>query len=203
VAVLTGNLSSDVLDQEAALELEFSATLADRGPGGRPDQGGFLRRVTMEALEIRRNTIGISCFAQDSITNYLWGQYADSHLGICLGIETDHDKRCFQQLEEVHYEDPLPKFKVLSHMGRNLRRLYTTKETQWAAEREIRAFQHTCGPWKMNPECLVEVYFGIRAEPRTVEEVTDIVRLAYGSQVRLFRTTRVEGNKLGFESLND
>jgi hypothetical protein len=202
-AAFARDFSSAPVDAENLLRLQFRAALADRGPTGMPDQGGYLRRQTEQALEFRRNSIGITCFTENNLSELMWAHYAESHTGVCICVETDYDKRCFRQLERVSYESPLPKFKLLSHMRRNLIRLYTTKGAQWAYEREIRAFQHASGAYKMNKQCLVSVFFGMRSSPAAIEEIRDIVRRVYGREVRLFRMSTDDQHELSCKALDD
>jgi len=176
--------------------LFFMSILADRGPDGAPDHSRRLQANVKKALECRRQTIGISCFSQDNVNRLLWSHYADGDRGVCIGIDTELDSRCFPILEVVNYVDVLPKIKLLSHMRANLITLYTTKSKEWSYEREIRAFQHSRGNHPMDPRCLVNICFGERASPDDVKQITDIVRDKYENRVELHKMVRgVDGKR--------
>jgi hypothetical protein len=191
------------LDLDAAARALFSSVLADRGPDGRPDHSGRLHASVEKALELRRQTIGISCYSQDSRNELLWAHYGNAHYGVCLGFETSLDNKCFQQLEQVKYVDVLPKIKLLSHMGDNLIELYTTKSSAWSYEREVRAFQHVSGVHPMDPRCLINVVFGERASGSDIDEISSLVRDKYGLRVELLRASHGEGGALAFRALSD
>jgi len=193
----------DPRDLEAAARSLFSSALADRGPDGRPDHSGRLHASVENAFKMRRQAIGISCFSQDSHNKLLWAHYGGAHYGVCLGVETSLDTRCFPQLEQVRYVDVLPKVKLLSHMGDNLVKLYTTKSSEWSYEREVRAFQHAAGAHAMDPRCLVSVAFGERASESDVDEISRLVRDNYGSRVALLRASHEEDGALAFRGLSE
>ena len=202
-ALMQQDYSGNPEHLEADAQSFFSSVLADRGPDGRPDHSGRLHASVEKALEHRRQTIGISCYSQESPNDLLWAHYADAHYGVCLGIETTSDHECFQQLEGVKYVDVLPKVKLLSHMDRNLIELYTTKSSSWSYEREVRAFQHVCGSHRMDPRCLVNVIFGRRARGSDIDEICSLVRKKYGQQVRLLQMSLGEDGTRVFRDLSD
>jgi len=186
-ASMMGDFSSNPEMLESQFAAPYLNALVDRGPDGKPDRSGVIRARGMKALESRRRTIGISCFTQDFQNEAFWAHYADLHHGVCLGIEPSFDKQCFQQLEEVKYVDILPKIKLLPHMKDNLIKQFTTKTIDWSSEREIRAFQHRCGQHRMNPRCLLKVFFGMKVQPNDAQQIVDIVRREYGSHVEIFQ----------------
>jgi Protein of unknown function (DUF2971) len=200
-AMMQQDYSSKPQHQEAVAQSFFSSVLADRGPDGRPDHSGRLHASVEESLDHRRQTIGISCYSQESHNELLWAHYADAHYGVCLGVEPTFDHECFQQLERVKYVDVLPNVKLLSHMGRNLVEYYTTKSSPWSYEREVRAFQHVCGRHRMDPRCLVNVIFGLRARESDIDETCSLVRKKYGQQVTLLQVNRGEDGTLVFRDL--
>lgn len=202
-AMRRGNHPNELVDLENSTHQYFLSILADRGPDGAPDHSGKLRESVTQALEWRRNTIGISCFSQDNMNRLLWSIYADGDRGVCMEIETTFDSKCFPQLEVVNYVDTLPKIKLLSHMRANLITLYTTKSREWSYEREIRAFQHAYGNHPMDPRCLVNLYFGERAAPDDINEISDIVRDKYGKQVGLHQMVRGLDGEREFRTLPD
>jgi hypothetical protein len=197
------DFSNNPLDLEAGVRSFFSLVLADRGPDGRPDHSGRLHASIEKALEVRRQTIGISCYSQDSRNKLLWAHYADAHYGVCLGIETAFDHECFPQLERVKYVDVLPKLKLLAHMGRNLVELYTTKSSEWSYEREVRAFQHVYGKHRMDPRCLANIVFGMRARESDINEIRSLVRKKYGQRVIILQVRQGQEGELVFQALSD
>jgi len=190
------------LELEAAARSLFSSVLADRGPDGRPDHSGRLHASVVEALKIRRQSIGISSFSQDSHNELLWAHYGGAHYGACLGFETSLDNHCFQQIEPVKYVDVLPKIKLLSHMGGNLVELYTTKGSAWSYEREVRAFQHASGAHPVDPRCLVNVVFGERARGSDIDEISRLVRDKYGPRVGLLQASHGEDGALALRAVS-
>lgn len=183
------------------LSQRFVSMYANRGPDGAPDIS-WLRESVTRALEVRRQTIGISCFSQDNLNRLLWSHYADGDRGVCIEIETDFDSECFPQLEVVNYVDALPQIKLLVHMKENIIALYTTKAREWSYEREIRAFQHLRGNHQMDPRCLVNCFFGERASPQDIEQVKDVVRDKYGKQVGLLKMVRNGDGQRYFQPLS-
>jgi hypothetical protein len=202
-AMVNKDYSNGPVVLENAARQYFLSILADRGPDGVADKGGNLRASVTRALEWRRQTLGICCFSQDNLNRLLWSHYADGDRGVCIGIETTFDSQCFPKLEVVNYVDALPKIKLLSHMMTNLITLYTTKSSEWSYEREIRAFQHTRGNYRMDPQCLVSCFFGERASPDDVNEIRDIVRDKYGKQVGLLKMIRGLDGEREFRPLPD
>jgi hypothetical protein len=193
--------SINPLELEAEARSFLSSVLADRGPDGRPDHAGRLHASVEKALEMRRQTIGVSCFSQESRNELLWAHYGNAHYGVCLAFDSSFDGKCFQQLEHVKYVDALPKIKLLSHMGEGLVQLYTTKSSSWSYEREVRAFQHVYGRHRIDPRCLVNVVFGERASGSDIHEISSLVRDGYGSQVGLLRARHGEDGALAFHAV--
>lgn len=202
-AMMNKDYSCKPADLESQVRMDFMSMLADRGPDGTPDHSGKLRAPVTEALDLRRRTIGISCFAQSNLNRLMWSHYADGDRGICIGIDTKFDSECFLQLEVVNYVEALPKIKLLSHMRTNLITLYTTKTSEWSYEQEVRAFQHTKGNHPMDARCLVSVFVGERISRNDLEEIRDIVRHKYGKEVDLLQMIRTESGRRNFESLAD
>jgi len=203
IASMQQDYSTNPLLLEAQAQHFFSSILMDRGPEGQPDHNGRLHASVEKSLEDRRHRIGISCYSQGNSNELLWAHYAAAHYGLCLGIETAFDRECFQQLEQVKYVEVLPKLKLLSHMGENLKKLYTIKSSAWSYEQEVRAFQHGFGKYRMNPRCLVNVAFGIRTREADLNEICGVVRKRYGRQVALLQMTRGAGGKLALRALAD
>lgn len=185
--------AADVLQQAG------EQALADRGPEGLPDHSGKLLKSIQDAFTFRRgsvahpanaklsDSIGISCFSDDCDNHNLWGVYGDNHQGVCIAVEPSHDPKCFQELRAVRYEATLPRLKA-PLLEEQLIKFYSTKSARfWSHEREIRAFQHEAGSYEMNRQCLVGVFFGTRASPETVRDITEIVDSKYGLHVPLFR----------------
>jgi hypothetical protein len=182
-------------------EHHFNAMLQDRGPDGAPDQSGRMRAAMENALAIRRNRIGISCFCKDAGNNLLWAYYADSFKGLCMEVETAFDDVCFRQLESVVYVDSLPRLKILPHMMEAVISLYTTKTNRWAHENEVRAFQLKWGNYPMDPKCLKSLFFGLRTPPEQIDAIRQIVRVTYADSVAIFRMVRPEAGEMGFVPL--
>ena len=202
-AIINEDYSNSPFIIENKLRLRFMSILADRGPNGAPDHSGNLRASMTKSLEWRRKNIGISCFSQDNMNRLLWAHYAHGDRGVCIGIETEFDNRCFPQLEMVNYVDTLPNIKLLSHMRANLIRLYTTKSKEWSYEREVRAFQHACGNHSMDPRCLVSIFFGERMSPDGIKEIIDIVLDKYGKKVNLLKMFRGVDGEREFRTFSD
>ncbi len=200
-AFINKDFSDRPILMENEAELFYKSIFADRGPDGAPDYHGRLRDSVLAGLEQRRRNIGISCFSQDNTNRLLWSHYADGDRGVCMAVETSFDNHGFPQLEAVTYVDVLPQIKLLSYMGNNLVTLFTTKSREWAYEREIRAFQHKCGNYPMDPRCLLNIYFGERTPPDEIREIVEIVRNRYGKQVGLLRMVRAPDGGWEFQKI--
>ena len=79
-------------------------------------------------------TKGLLCFSETWGNPVLWGHYADSHRGICLGF--DVPRTFLSKVEYVTYRLPVPKIVDEAFM----RRLLSTKFSHWQYEQEYRAF---------------------------------------------------------------
>ena len=94
-----------------------------------------LRRALKKTKQQLSKTNGLLCFSKTWRNPVLWGHYADSHRGICLGFDVP---RTF--LTEVKYvtcrPPPLPK--VLDETF--MKHLLFTKFSHWQYEQEYRAF---------------------------------------------------------------
>jgi hypothetical protein len=164
--------------------------------------GRFAMRLIRDAIATH---LGLLCFSRDWRNPVMWGHYAESHQGLCLGF--DVDDRIAMPVQYVpkrlpfdHYLDPNTHEKEVRALAA---RLAFTKFSHWRYEKEVRCWVsldpngpdiqfHQLGKQIQ----LREVYIGFRS-PITRqnvaaalgEELEDVVTV---NNTRLaFRTFRV------------
>ena len=119
-------------------------------------------------LQDRIYTLGIYSLSEDPSNILLWGHYANSHMGVCLGFSG----RCpfFQRAIRVSYQDEYAQRDPFSNLSE---KLLTTKARDWQYERERRIVDPKGSGGRTYPqEALRLVILGCRLPKEDKESVT-------------------------------
>jgi hypothetical protein len=132
--------------------------------------------------KIRRDT-GIISFSVNPLSHLMWGHYAESHKGFCIGYNTEIQP--FDLARKVTYADPegaINLIEVLNTNADSLSDLVSCRKGKaWEYEAEYRI---TVGPFPENhprllpvpPESIAEIRLGAKISPHFEDRVINVVR---------------------------
>ncbi len=128
-----------------------------------------LRTYFLNEYPLHKN-VGVLSLSEDNLDILMWGHYADSHKGICIGF--DYSKLIFLTKEKliprkVNYppDNKYPGWNPFSSSGEELvKKRLLTKALNWEYEQEWRVIFPEEGDLsqEFNPNALISVYLGCR-----------------------------------------
>jgi hypothetical protein len=158
-------------------------------------------------MEKFRDSCYVFCVSEDFDNSVMWGNYANSNSGICLGYETEfkcntylleitqkivnpfviyEDNRIYSVLTKVDYSrtnlDPYNPFK---HNSKTVHDGFLNKDPKWSYEHEYRAilvdYIHTKINQKISyqKDILKEIIFGARTKIDDKKKIISIVNTNY------------------------
>lgn len=158
----------------------------------------------------RTNEIGVSCFSKSMENQLMWTHYADSHRGVCLcyDIPEEHFRTNYPTINRDHYlvgisdirygndaylswllegdfHQPIPAEPATNAAAQTL----VSKAACWEYEEEVRIIMSRPGFFRLDPEFLTQVTFGLRTPKRQKALVIQMAKRSNPS-VKLAETRR-------------
>ena len=136
-----------------------------------------LELAIADRLQKRR---GVCCFTEYFDNPLMWGHYADSHRGFCLGFDTtflpfNDPSKC----RPVKYRASMPKFELRELAKGNLLHVtesFLTKSECWDYESEWRLLHNEKGlEFGYDRHVLTDIYLGARMPDAMVEMISAIL----------------------------
>jgi hypothetical protein len=124
-----------------------------------------------DAFRSHLENSGLVCFSATPLSNRMWGYYASSHRGICIGYDTRYQP--FQLTFPVIYEDPKEPLEIVDAWQTDCTKfcdhLARRKGEEWKFEQEYRL---PIGPipddhtrlLPVDPHSIVEIRLGVKIE---------------------------------------
>jgi Protein of unknown function (DUF2971) len=139
------------------------------------------------------NSIGIFSTSRTCLENTMWGHYANSHKGFCIGLKYPGLVQTLNALAQpVHYVEENLKFSLLND-NPFMNSLLFIKQDKWESEAEYRFA--TLGIKsdsqrliKFNPSIVNNVIFGYKMPQHFQDEIITILRVKYSSKPLLYKT---------------
>ena len=143
--------------------------------------------VLKKAAEKFLNTNAVTCFSETNDNLLMWSHYSSHHKGFVLEFDTNFEP--FNKLQRVEYTDEMPRFSIADFVRNEnhdkLRRLFSTKSSDWAYEKEWRALHNAAGTvFTYERAALKSIYFG----PKISRQDMDLLCFVCHSQ---FPTTKL------------
>lgn len=157
-----------------------------------PFEGLYIDKSNKGSFDFLVNELRVCCFSKSNESLLMWAHYADSHKGICLEYEVDeYDYK--SMFFDVNYNQTLPTFEKIRtyppghpsegalHISiNNEGRIFNTKSTDWAYEKEVRTLKfsknsNSKGEWHKPPIKLTSIYFGLRASDDSMRRINKIM----------------------------
>jgi len=154
-------------------------------------------RAIEPMLEIQYGKFGICSLSADPNSLPMWGYYADSHKGVCIGLRSsvvaEHQRALFDQdrfmvLKRVRYTKKLPKLHIDTDPTRKmsqeeiseLEETLFTKSICWEHEQEYRLIfhNHSARSYTFGKNAVAEVIVGSRVSERVMDTLVDQLRSA-------------------------
>ena len=140
-----------------------------------------------------KKLFGISCFSETKESILMWGHYAGSHRGVCLGfngpglqknfsasISEMQQLQTIKMLRKVSYVDELPTFKLVSE-EEDRANVFWKKSRIWSYEKEWRTISYLGENEDMDgklqnfpKEILAEIIFGVNTKQEDIERIRTI-----------------------------
>jgi hypothetical protein len=126
-----------------------------------------------------QQNVGVLSFSEKYSDILMWGHYADSHKGICIGFDYHGLFFTFKgpvPPEQVKYpnDNEYPKWNpFVDDVISQIDKMYFTKARPWHYEKEWRVIlpEHGKSLQKIDPNAIVSVYLGCQIEPGDRETV--------------------------------
>ena len=123
--------------------------------------------------------VGVLSFSEKYSDILMWGHYADSHKGICMGFDFKELSFTFKgpvPPEQVKYpnDNEYPKWNpFVDDVISQIDKIYFTKARPWHYEKEWRVIlpEHGRSLQKINPNALVSVHLGCQIAKGNKEKV--------------------------------
>jgi hypothetical protein len=120
---------------------------------------------------------GVLCLTESCDSLLMWGHYAASHQGFCIGFERTPRNLLGRLASPVQYSHHYPRL-TSAHFDsatnqRSLDHLWLTKAAEWSYEREWRLVEKQGDRRYRVDVDIVEVIFGARSTPETRTIVSD------------------------------
>ena len=140
-------------------------------------------RLILERIIAEARKSGVVCFSANPRSNRMWGYYASSHRGVCIGYDTQFDPFCFSF--QVLYEDPKEPLEVvdalLTDSTKFCDHLARRKGKEWEYEQEYRI---PVGPipdghtrlLPFDPRAISEIRLGVKIESDFKVKVLEAAR---------------------------
>lgn len=141
----------------------------------------------------QKQQFGVCCFSWSYKNIVLWGNYADSHKGICLGfrnlkpVETG-----LYGIYPVNYVSEINQYEFSSFEDdKYWEHWLCTKSEDWKYEDEVRLISKTYnGKLKFPKEALAEIFLGLStSEEQEKKTISSLIKNGYASNTKLFKMT--------------
>lgn len=133
-------------------------------------------RLKSSSFKSHQN-VGVLSFSEEETNILMWGHYADSHKGICIGFDSSELSFTFKEMpllpERVNYPEdneypkwnPIDIYKKGSSISMSeemIDQIYFTKSLDWIYEKEWRIIFPESGntSQSINPNAIVSVHLG-------------------------------------------
>lgn len=154
-------------------------------------QNGTYWKDTYEYFKKKFNEEnGIFCVTSKKDNLLMWGHYADSHRGFCIGYDKfllfEH---CGRFIGKVKYNKAFPTIDMDDYNWKDISNLFTTKFTDWKYEDEYRLLNMN-GPRKvvtLPPQAILEVIIGFKMDDKDKNRIVRLVKRKYPS-AKLFES---------------
>lgn len=166
-----------------------------------------------EQWEQQFSEVGVCSFTNEMRNALMWAHYANEHRGVCLLYHIPlsvivNPTNKIVGIAAVEYGDNEVTDWLLDDPPKDLHELrigltaiyLTSKAPDWHYEREVRLVRFKDGLFKLPPECLVQVCFGMRTPDSDIERVKEAVN-ASGSTVLFCQMQRDKGTDFGINAV--
>lgn len=136
------------------------------------------RETIVEDLRRHLHDSGIICCSANPSSNRMWGYYASSHRGICIGYKTD--RMPFHFAMKVNYEDPGDPVEIIITWSEDASQfsdhISCRKGKEWEFEQEYRIPVGSIPEGQtrllpIHPESIAEVRLGAKIRPDFRDQV--------------------------------
>lgn len=142
------------------------------------------------------SSMGYYCMTSKPDNLLMWAHYADSHKGVCLKFDILKDLESFLVPVPIDYNPQYINFDVLAD---NILNVVRRKSPDWKYEDEYRIIKTDFqGPWKIKPECLVEIIFGCRTPGKDKDSIKRLAS-SNGFENIKFSEAREKNDSYGLE----
>lgn len=170
----------------------------------------------IESVDYILDNIGIFSLSEDPLNKLMWSHYSSSHQGIALGFEVDDNSILYNQkyFNNVKYTDEPLNFELsngrlveinyfyndsgqleskgsLQIKDPELQKIFFTKTTEWAYEKEWRYIREKFGLYDY-PGKLVRIIFGLNCSESNIESIISLCSECFDYKIDFFKAVRVD-----------
>lgn len=146
------------------------------------------------------NKLGVLCLSKRRDSTLMWGHYANSHSGYCIGYDQDKLIEFIKDqfgnaasILDVDYVDEIPTWDYglmtdIKYLRETIDKRFSTKHSDWKYEDEIRIIvdQYSQNLLKLPSNIFKEIIFGYKMEEVEIMELTILCKELYPN-IEFFR----------------
>lgn len=123
----------------------------------------------------------------------LWSHYADNHKGATIGIEIRKDPEFFLMPRNINYKKVYTPTNFLTNGFSSIDEILSVKSTDWEYEEEVRIYKDNEGEFKISPEAIKEISFGVNANDADISDIIDLCKSNNMDHIEFFKANKKYG----------
>lgn len=132
----------------------------------------------------------------------MWSHYSQYHQGTVFGLDMETDLDFFVTPIRIDYKDSYEELNYLADPDKSTIDTLKIKSSQWKYESEIRVYKNESGLHRIEEKAIREVYFGINATQKDIDEIRRICCSKGLTGINFFKGQKSHGSfKVEFEPL--
>lgn len=131
------------------------------------------------------NSYKICCFTRTQNNLLMWGHYANSHKGVCLGFSAESSDL---NALDMHYTKEFTKANFFPFDEDKLHHVFYSKSFEWEYEQEMRVVKNNLkdGRFIFNPQELISICFGLNINTKLKKDLLKIIKEKY-KHIKVFQ----------------
>lgn len=117
------------------------------------------------------NKRGVLALSKTNENILLWSHYAENHTGVAIKLNITKDLEFFVTPRNIVYTKQYTPLNYLKDPENSISNTLSTKSIDWEYEKEIRVYKDNIGVYKINPNAITDVFFGVKASQEDIAKI--------------------------------
>lgn len=139
------------------------------------------------------NAHGILSLSKTNENVLLWSHYAENHTGVAIKLNIAKDPEFFITPQNIVYMKQYIPLNYLRDSKKSILDTLSTKSMDWNYEEEIRVYKSNIGAYKIKPEAITDVFFGLKTLEQDIAKIKNICSENGLSHVKFHRAEKKYG----------